>query len=66
MKNGLMKPKGLFLAYPCTDVRMVYYPSRKFLINDPILWPTIAEMFFNSYANQQQKNDPIASPVLLS
>ena len=66
MKNNLIKPKGLFLAYPCTDTRMVYYPSRKFLLNDPILWPSIAEMFFNSYIHNSQRNDPIASPVLLS
>jgi acetyl esterase/lipase len=66
MKNGLLKPKGLFLAYPCVDTRMIYYPSRKYIINDPLLWPSIALMFFNSYTNEKQRDDPIASPLLLS
>ncbi len=66
IKNNLLKPKGLFLAYPSLDTRLVYYPSRKFLINDPLLWPSAAILFFNAYANQDEKNNPIASPILLT
>jgi hormone-sensitive lipase len=51
MKNNILKPKALFLAYPCVDTRMIYYPSRKFVINDPLIWPSIGQMFFNAYTN---------------
>lgn len=49
MKNGLLKPKGLFLAYPTVDSRQIYYPSRKYILNDPLLWPSMAQIFFTSY-----------------
>lgn len=51
MKNNLLKPVGIFLAYPCLDLRTLYYPSRKFLISDPLVWPSIAQLFFNSYVS---------------
>lgn len=49
LKENLPKPKGLFLVYPGLDLRNIYYSSRRFIFNDPMIWPTVAEVFVNSY-----------------
>lgn len=67
LKEKLLLPKGIFLAYPGLDYRSIYYPSRRFIFNDPMIWPTVAEVFVQAYfPTAEQKNDPLASPILLS
>lgn len=67
LKQGLPVPKGLFLAYPGLDYRSIYYPSRRLIFNDPMIWPTVAEVFVQAYfPSAKEKNDPLASPILLT
>ncbi len=41
MKLDLLKPEGLFLAYPAVDTRAKFTPSRINSFNDIILYPTL-------------------------
>lgn len=41
MKINLPKPQGIFLAYPATDLRSNYTPSRILCFTDPILHPSL-------------------------
>lgn len=67
LKERLILPKGIFLAYPGLDFRPIYYPSRRFIFNDPMIWPTVAQVFVDAYfPKPEQKNDPLASPILLT
>lgn len=49
LKNNLLKPKGIFLAYPAADLRKQYTPSRLHSFNDAILLPTLLLLCQKSY-----------------
>lgn len=52
LKEKLIKPLGLYLVYPSLDLRVIYYPSRKYILNDPLLWPTMVVLFLKSYVQK--------------
>lgn len=67
IKNQLRLPNALYLVYPCTDLRSIHYPSRKYLLSDPLLWPSMVKMFLNAYiGNDAEAQNPLASPLLLT
>lgn len=68
LKNKLPIPKGLYLIYPATDLRMTFSPSKIFALTDILLWPSMLLVCLKSYLNNQLKlgEDPIASPILLT
>lgn len=67
IKHRLPIPNALYLVYPCTDLRSIYYPSRKFIFNDLLLWPAMVKMFLNAYlSNEKDTLNPLASPLLLT
>ena len=67
MKNNFMAPRGLYIMYPLLDSRQIYYPSRKYIFHDPLLWAPMAEVFSNSYLRHKEDgNNPLASPLLLT
>jgi len=41
LKNQLLMPKAMFLAYPACDLRRVYSPSRIHAFTDAILHPSL-------------------------
>ena len=49
MKKRLSIPKGLHLVYPSLDVRKVFYGSRKYVLNDLVLWPSLIKFAYDSY-----------------
>lgn len=67
LKNGLLAPKNLFLIYPSTDIRKVYYPSRRYLIDDPALWPPMVNVMMESYITKPEHWDEhLANPISLT
>ena len=67
LKKGLTKPKGLHLVYPSLDSRLIFYGSRKYTFNDPILWPSLIKIAYRSYFPDKSKlTEPLASPFLLT
>ncbi len=48
-KAKLPPPKGLFLAYPASDLRSVYSPSRINSFTDAILHPSLLLMCLKEY-----------------
>lgn len=53
LKNKLQKPNGLYVIYPSLDLRSIYYPSRKYILNDPLLWPSMIKLFLDSYVSKE-------------
>ena len=46
LQNKMQIPKGLFLVYPSLDMRRVFYGSRKEIMNEPLLWPSLINLAF--------------------
>lgn len=68
LKNKNLKPKGLFLAYPCMTMKMEFTNSRLFSITDPLLWPSMLLLCVKSYlsGDMNKASDPLASPLYLT
>ena len=66
LKNKLRTPNGLFLAYPFLDGTAHFYDSRKYLIEDPLLWPSFGNLALNSYIQSHEVSNPLISPLLLT
>jgi acetyl esterase/lipase len=67
LKRGLTVPKGLLLAYPNLDARKVFYGSRKFTLNDTLLWPSLIKVAYKNYfPDETALTNPLASPLLLT
>jgi len=49
LKNKLPIPKALYMAYPATDLRMIFSESRLYSITDPLLWPSMLLLCLKSY-----------------
>lgn len=49
MKNKLPSPYGLFAAYPATDVRRIYSPSKLNAFTDPLLYPSMLLLCLTEY-----------------
>ena len=61
-------PRGLYLTYPATDLRMMFSESRVHAINDVLLWPSILLLCLKQYlaGDDKMAEDPLASPALLT
>lgn len=69
MKINLPTPVGFFLAYPASDLRSVYTPSRISSFSDAILHPSLLLLCLKQYLGDKHKemeNHPMASPLLIS
>lgn len=51
----LPQPKGFFLAYPASDLRSIYSPSRIRSFSDPILHPSLLLLCLKEYLGPKQK-----------
>ena len=49
LKNKIIAPRGMFLAYPAADVRQRYSPSRLNAFNDGILFPSFLVLCLKEY-----------------
>lgn len=68
IKQNLPTPHGFFLAYPASDLRFIYTPSRIHSLEDAILHPSLLLLCLKEYLGTNQKQidkDPLASPILL-
>jgi hormone-sensitive lipase len=68
LKNKLPPPKGIYSAYPPTDMRMMFSESRMNAITDVLLWPTTLLLCLKQYLQEDptKAEDPLASPALLT
>ena len=69
LKEKLPKALGFFLAYPASDLRSVYTPSRISAFSDAILHPSLLLLCLREYLGVHQKeveSHPLASPLLIS
>ena len=48
-------PKGFFLAYPASDLRSVYSPSRIRTFSDAILHPSLLLLCLREYLGSKHK-----------
>ena len=51
----LPRPKGFFLAYPASDLRSIYSPSRILAFSDAILHPSLLLLCLREYLGSKQK-----------
>lgn len=61
-------PKGIFMAYPATDLRMLFSESKFHSITDVLLWPSTLLLCLKEYlqGDNSKALDPLASPILLT
>jgi hormone-sensitive lipase len=55
MKIRLPQPKAFFLAYPASDLRSIYTPSRISSFTDAILHPSLLLLCLKEYLGTNQK-----------
>lgn len=67
LKHKLPIPKGIYCAYPATDLRMIFTESKLNAITDVLLWPSTLLLCLREYLNGDNSKavDPLASPILL-
>lgn len=53
LKNKLPTPRGLYLAYPATDLRMTFSPSKINALTDILLWPSMLLVCLKSYLSNK-------------
>jgi hormone-sensitive lipase len=41
LKEKLLIPKGIYLAYPSLDLRLQFSPSKIHAVTDTLLWPSM-------------------------
>jgi hypothetical protein len=58
----------MFLAYPATDLRLRFSPSRVCAFKEPLLIPSLLMLCMDEYLGKDRRNEnhPLASPILLS
>ena len=68
MKNKEPIPRGIYVSYPATDLRMLFSQSRLNAISDILLWPSTLLLCLGQYLQGDYKKaeDPIVSPSLLT
>jgi len=68
LKDKLPIPRGLYVAYPAVDLRMMFTLSRIYSLTDILLWPPMLLLCLNSYLSKDfsQAESPVASPLLLT
>lgn len=66
MKNGMPLPYSMFLAYPPTDMRKRFSPSKIYSLDDNLLVASLLLMCSESYIGKADQNDPLINPLLLS
>ena len=49
LQQQLKVPLGLFLVYPNLDSRSLFYGSRKYILDEPLLWPSIIKLAYDHY-----------------
>ena len=61
-------PRGLYLTYPATDLRMIFSDSTMQMMTDVFLWPSTMVLCIREYLDNNLSNaeDPLASPILLT
>ncbi len=67
LKHKQPIPKGVYLIYPATDLRMQFSESKLNSITDVLLWPSTLLLCLNEYLQKDYKKaeDPLASPILM-
>jgi hormone-sensitive lipase len=67
MQRGIKIPNGLFMAYPSLDSRKIFYGSRKYILEEPLLWPSLIKLAYRSYFPEgHDYSDKLSSPLLLT
>jgi len=67
LQKGMKVPQGQFLIYPNLDLRKVYYGSRKYLLEEPLLWPSLIKLALEHYLPSKHDFEcQLASPLLLT
>lgn len=68
LKHRLPNPRGIYVSYPATDLRLMFSESRLHSINDVLLWPSTLLLCLNTYLQGDFKKgeDPLASPSLMT
>ena len=46
IKKNLKIPLGMFLVYPNLDSRKIFYGSRKYILDEPLLWPSLIKLAY--------------------
>lgn len=59
-------PHGVFLAYPATDFREKFSPSRINSLDDTLLFTTLLYVCREAYLGTSDDKDPLVSPLLLT
>lgn len=61
-------PKGIYVSYPATDLRMLFSQSKLHAISDVLLWPSTLLLCLGQYlqGDFSKAEDPMVSPVLLT
>ena len=49
LQKGLKSPLGMFLVYPNLDSRGIFYGSRKYILEEPLLWPSVIKLAYDKY-----------------
>ena len=67
LKNNSKQPLGMFLLYPNLDSRKIFYGSRKYILHEPLLWPSLIKLAYEKYfPSNHDLSHPLSSPLLLT
>lgn len=65
-KNITPLPYGVYLAYPATDFRPRFSPSRIHSLDDTLLFATLLYACRDAYVGAADDTNPLLSPLLLT
>ena len=67
LRKNIKSPLGMFLVYPNLDSRKIFYGSRKYILDEPLLWPSIIKLAYENYFPENHDfSHPLGSPLLLT
>lgn len=53
IKNNILIPKGLYLVFPSLDIRKYFAGSRKYVLRDVLLMPSLIKLATKSYITKE-------------